>query len=74
MVEAKFCQLRNDLYWELFTLEDGKIRWTGYDDDFWWNKVSTDPQFFRKVGKTTGQVYLLNPLTNEVVVGEKKDG
>ena len=38
--KAKFTHLNRDLFWRLYTLEDGSIRWTGYDDSNWWDNVA----------------------------------
>ena len=47
MFKAEFEALRNDLYWTVcfFDYNNGesewfKFEWVGYDDDYWWNKVS----------------------------------
>lgn len=60
-MQARFQQLRNDLFWEVWDSEQQKsIKWMGYDDSFWWNNVATSEQFQIR-GK-----YQLNPFTNEV--------
>lgn len=65
---ASFSQSRNDMYWTLYARPDGTIRWTGYDDSFWWDNVSKGDQFRKKVGPVSGRVYTLDPATNEVTV------
>lgn len=60
-MNARFQQLRNDLFWSIFDLDENKsIRWTGYNDAYWWNNVATSDQFQIR-GK-----YRLNPFTGEV--------
>ena len=60
-MQARFQQLRNDLFWEVFDSEQGKsIKWMGYDDSYWWNNVAKSEQF-----QVRGK-YRLDPFTNEV--------
>ena len=62
-MQARFQQLRNDLFWEIFDREQGKfIKWMGYDDSYWWNNVAKSEQF-----QVRGK-YKLNPISNEVTV------
>jgi len=64
-MQARFQQLRNDLFWEIFDNEQNKlIRWTGYDDYYWWNNVAKSKEF-----QVRGK-YQLNPVTNEVSILE----
>lgn len=65
---ASFSQLRNDLYWSLYAGEDGMIRWTGYDDANWWDRVSKTDAARKRVGKVTGRTFVLNCDTGEVTV------
>ena len=67
---ARFSQSRNDMYWTLFTSGDGPIRWIGYDDDFWWERVSPTETWRRKVGPTSGKIYTLDPHTAKVTIEE----
>lgn len=56
---AAFSQSRNDIYWSIFV--DGKtVRWSGYNDSYWWYNVSTSPQFKFREG------FELDANTNEV--------
>ena len=62
-MQARFQQLRNDLFWEVFDREQDKfIKWMGYDDSYWWNNVANSEQF-----QVRGK-YRLDPFTNEVRV------
>jgi len=66
MDKAKFEALRNDLHWELYTSEDGFIRWTGYNDANWWDNVSVRPEAKIKIGKNSGRRYIIDFKTCEV--------
>lgn len=66
-VEAKFSQSRNDLHWSLWAGEDGFVRWSGYDDSFWWDNISPKAEWRLQYGKS-GTRYTLDPRTNRVVV------
>lgn len=68
--EAEFSQSRNDMYWKLWDSDDGFIRWTGYDDSFWWNNISVKPDWQKRVGSKSGRLYHLNPETGDVFVTE----
>ena len=65
---AKFNQSRNDLYWSVFDLDDGFIRWTGYDDDYWWKNISVKPETQTRIGKVSGRSYRINFETDAVAV------
>lgn len=67
---AEFDQIGNDLYWKVYAGEDGFIRWTGYDDSNWWDRVSKTDAARNRVGKVTGRTFRLDHDTNEVVVLE----
>jgi len=61
MSKARFNQVGQDLFWNFFDLENGKmIVWQGYDDSFWWNKVSISSNFREQGG------FILDPYTSEV--------
>lgn len=61
MNKAKLNKIRNDLFWNFFDLESGNmITWQGYEDSFWWNRVSISDQFRDKDG------FRLDPYTCEV--------
>lgn len=64
-MKARFQQIRKDLFWEIF---DGKdfVKWSGYDDTFWWYNVANTEQF-----QVRGK-YKLNPRTDEVEIIQKK--
>ena len=65
--KAEFSQSRNDMYWKHFDLEDGLIRWTGYDDDYWWRNKSVSPTWQTRTGKS-GRRYTLDPVTGDVFI------
>lgn len=66
---ANHSQLSNDLFWDKWVIdEDELLRWSGYDDHYWWQNVATTDQFQIRTGKKTGKKYRLNPLSNEVRV------
>lgn len=65
---AEFDQLRNDLYWKFPAGADGLIRWTGYDDDYWWERVSKDPRTRTRRGEITGRTFVIDFETGEVVI------
>lgn len=69
-IEANFSQSRNDMYWSIYALEDGRMIWTGYNDGYWWDRVAKSDQFRRRTGAKSGRVYILNPKTNIVTVEE----
>lgn len=60
-VQARFQRLGSDLFWEVYDREQDKfIRWSGYDDGFWWEHVATSDQF-----QIRGS-HRLDPFTNMV--------
>lgn len=68
VLEARLSQSRNDLHWSVSTGVDGIIRWVGYDDSFWWDRVSGTERFRQKVGSVSGCIYTLNPDSDTVTV------
>ena len=61
-MKARLNQIGNDLFWNYFDV-DGTgqmVVWQGYDDSFWWNKVSISDRFRNKDG------FRLDPYTCEV--------
>lgn len=66
--EAKFSQLRNDMYWTHFDLDDGYIRWIGYDDAYWWDNVSKTDNARIRTGKVSGRVYELEHVSGTVFI------
>ena len=69
-LEAEFSQFRNDLYWKVFDLKDGFVRWGGYDDAYWWNSVSKHDSTRKRTGKVTGRIYEIDFDTGKVFVTE----
>ena len=62
-MKARFEQIRNDLFWRYWDNEERKtIKWSGYNDSFWWDNVSKTDQF-----QVRGK-YRLDPITDEVTV------
>ena len=68
--EAKFSQSRNDMNWSHWDSFDGFVRWTGYDDAYWWENISVKPEWRIRVMES-GKSYELNPETGEVFVTAK---
>jgi len=69
---ADFDQLSNDLFWSFYHSEYSedykehhfeKIKWTGYNDSYWWNTVS--PEQTKRTCKC-GKVFEIDFRTNEV--------
>ena len=78
-MKAAYSRSSNDMFWSIYdwnpkTMEGETIRWSGYDDDFWWNKISVTDQFQVRVSVKTGRVYRLNPETGEVTITEAAEG
>ena len=67
-LEAEFSQSRNDMHWSIYAGEDGFVRWGGYDDDYWWDKVSPTDSARNRVGKVTGRTYRLDHETCAVEI------
>lgn len=65
--EAKFSQRRNDMHWSHWDSFDGYVRWSGYDDDYWWRNISVKPEWQTRVMES-GRRYTLNPETGEVFI------
>lgn len=57
-------RLQNDIFFSFYT-SDETMRWTGYNDAYWWNQVSKSDQFQIKTAKN-GTRYRLNPESREV--------
>lgn len=62
--------MRNDLYWKIHTSADGTIRWTGYNDDFWWENVATTEHAQSRVGPLSRRIYRIDFTTGLVHVLE----
>lgn len=69
-LKAEFSQNHNDMYWKIYTAEDGFVRWTGYDDGFWWDNVSIKPEWQTRA-MSSGKTYQLDPVTCDVLVKEQ---
>lgn len=67
-IQADADQIGNDLYWKAYAGADGFIRWTGYDDANWWNRVSKTDAARERIGKVTARVYRLDHDTNVVTI------
>ena len=69
--KAETRALGRDLFWEFRFIDDDnhfefvKIKWTGYNDSFWWNNVSTTEQARFSKG-TNGKTYYIDFNTNDV--------
>lgn len=63
---AEFNAAGNDLFWRLRLPNGDVLRWSGYDDANWWNKVSTTAKF-RERTDSNGNLYSLNPATDEII-------
>lgn len=70
IITAKFSQSRNDLSWSHWDGADGFIRWSGYDDSFWWTEIATDSERMTQIGPVSGRIYILDPQTDTVTVRE----
>lgn len=68
IITAVFSSIGRDMYWTHRDNQDGSIRWTGYDDGYWWSKVAIDTKQMTKVGATSGRRYVLDPITDTVKV------
>lgn len=66
--DAKFNVSGDDMYWSIWGGPDGFVRWTGYDDANWWDKVPMTPQWRTRVGKTSGRRFVLDPDTMKVTI------
>lgn len=69
-------QNRNDLHWEYSHMGDDNhfefIRWTGYDDAYWWGQVAKTQRV--QACPKCGAKFELNYSTNEVKELTPKDG
>lgn len=70
-INAEFSRQGSDLYWTIWTAEDRTMTWGGYDDEFWWERVSKSDRFRLQVGGATKRIYQLDPHSNLVTVSEK---
>lgn len=64
---VRFSQINNDLFWEMVTSKGEIIRWSGYNDSYWWNKVSKDPTQRRRTDKD-GNVWEIDFQTDEASI------
>ena len=60
-------QLSNDLYWAFYRSGHSTLRWSGYNDAYWWNNVAKSDGF--QIRQNGGHTFKLNPATNEVFIG-----
>lgn len=71
---AEFSRLGRDLFWEFYGFNDNnefvKVKWFGYNDDFWWNIVSITEQAQISIG-SDGRRYKIDFKTNSVLEVEK---
>jgi hypothetical protein len=68
-MKAKFESYSRDLFWSVF-IAGSTLRWTGYNDDYWWNSVAPTDDF--QVREHEGKKYRLNPRTSEITpVGDQ---
>lgn len=68
-MKARFNKIGNDLFWEFFDrASESYVKWTGYNDDYWWNNVSISKEFQVKKG------YRLNPRTCEIFLIDVENG
>lgn len=69
--QAEFRIYRNDMFWDFHKIdcdngfEFVKVKWTGYNDDYWWNNVATTEEAQVRVG-SNGRKYRINFRTCEV--------
>ena len=62
---AKCNQLGRDLYWSICHSNfDEILRWSGYNDAYWWNNVAPSEQF--QIREHKGKFYKLDPETDQV--------
>ena len=62
---AEFDKLSRDLFWSIYTPDGELIRWSGYDDNYWWYNVAHTEKFTdRKDNK--GNIWRLDANTDEV--------
>lgn len=70
MGKAEYHISRNDMFWERYfhdmvTGEFVKLRWTGYNDSFWWDNVAPTEQARVRKG-SNGKSYRIDFNTNDV--------
>ncbi len=69
-IKANFSQLGNDLFWSHYDKDDKSIKWSGYNDEYWWNNVSCSSNFKFRLGKITNRYYCLDAKTNDITITE----
>lgn len=67
-MQSNFTQLRNDLYWSVYAGEDSNIRWSGYDDLYWWDNVAQTDAARKRIGAVTRRTFVLNHESGYVAV------
>ena len=69
-MKATFSKLRNDLFWEYLHYENCEFfwcKWTGYNDEYWWNNVAPKYRIKEVIGdKGTVKTFGIDFRTNEV--------
>jgi hypothetical protein len=76
-MKAEFKQLSNDLFWRIFCpscIEKGDyttIRWTGYDDGYWWKKVA--PLNNVQICPVCGAKLTIDYANNNVELSDRTD-
>ena len=69
--KAEFKSYRNDMFWDFFAIDYDnnydivKVKWMGYNDDYWWKNVATTDEAQVRVG-SNGRKYRINFNTCEV--------
>jgi len=61
--------LSNDLFWTFLhrvKQDYHRIKWSGYNDSFWWNQVAVSDQFKRRKCPECDMIFELNSDTEEV--------
>jgi hypothetical protein len=60
--KAIFTTYSNDIYWTIYLKDTGRLTWTGYNDTYWWDNISTKVDFTEKHAKD-GKTYTLDTKT-----------
>ncbi len=67
MLKAKRHTIRDHILWDLTTSDGQLMRWTGLDEDDWWETGRHLPSFRRQTARD-GQIYILDTETDTVEV------
>ena len=68
MTKANFTKIRNDMYWSILDPQDGFIRWSGYDDGYWWDNVSKSDRACARIGEITGRIFIIDFNSGDVTI------